>query len=102
MIFSICTVRKFIWIHPVIDIRFCAADIAEPTRKEASPSPMQIKGRQPQAVVLSDSEDDQRVPDTAEKATPGHTAVDLTSSPASQDRGAAAAQRLLHGGSLHI
>ena len=75
------------------------ADISEPKSKEPSPSPLQVKGRQLQAVVLSDSEDDQRVPDTVEKAPPTDEAVDLTSPAKSQshDTGTAAAPRLSQG-----
>ncbi len=75
------------------------ADISEPKSKEPSPSPVQVKDRRPQAVVLSDSEDDQRVPDTAEKAPLTDEAVDLTSpaKPQSHDTGTAAAVRLSQG-----
>lgn len=75
------------------------ADISEPNSREPSPSSLRIKGRRAQAIVLSDSEGDQRVPDTVEKATPRREAVDLTSdaAPRSHDRTAAAVLRLSQG-----
>ena len=75
------------------------ADISEATHKEPTPSPLQIKSRRQQPLVISESDDDQRVPDTVEKGAPGGEAVDLTSDaePQSHDRGAAAAVRLSQG-----
>ena len=91
------------WVRMAFS-QICAslADISEPKRKQPSPSPLQVKGRQPQAVLLSDSEDDQRVPDTVEKAAPEDEPVDLTSpsEPQSFDSGIAAALRLLQGSPL--
>ena len=40
---------------------------------------MRIRGRQRDSVILSDSEDDQRVPDTLGKAAPEAKAVGLPS-----------------------
>ena len=40
---------------------------------------MKIQGRQKDTVILSDSEDDQRVPDTLEKAAPQAKAVGSSS-----------------------
>ncbi|CAK0783636.1 hypothetical protein CVIRNUC_006835 [Coccomyxa viridis] len=54
-------------------------DIPDATSPQPSPSPMRIRGRQRDSVILSDSEDDQRVPDTLGKAAPEAKAVGLPS-----------------------
>ena len=55
------------------------ADMSAAPSKESSPSPLRVKSKRPNTVLLSDSEDDQRVPDTVEKAAPRSEAVDTTS-----------------------
>lgn len=94
----------YLGTHGLTKVLCYLADISEPKRKEPSPSPLQVKGKRPQAVVLSDSEDDQRVPDTVEKAAPKDEPVDLTSpgEPQSHDNGVAAASRLLPGSLLTV